>query len=90
MLGTAQMVQCQLMSVSQIIAQEQLPVVDLLKVRSTGSAVVVVVSQEPSHPRGCYLVKYPNALPGRRMSVRICIWESGYKTDITRAPPNVS
>jgi ATP:corrinoid adenosyltransferase len=33
MLGTAQTVQCQLMSVSQVMAQERLTVVDLLKVR---------------------------------------------------------
>ena len=57
MLGTAQTVQCQLMSVSQIMAQEQLTVVDLLKVRSRGGcAAMVVVSPEPSHQQACYPV----------------------------------
>jgi hypothetical protein len=53
MLGTAQTVQCQLMSVSQIMAQQQLPVVDLLKVRSRGCTAMVVVSQGPGHPQAC-------------------------------------
>jgi len=47
MLGTAQTVQCQLMSVSQIMAQEQLTVVDLLKVDVERAELEVLAGVEP-------------------------------------------